>query len=350
MNKNKFGFTLAEVLVSVAVIGVIMALSVNSIKIVKASYTSLAYFAYNNVSTMAAMLYSDDQSVPMKQSDGTNLPTMLSQCTTEDGLTMNVLKSDAIYNSTTTPHCVDRVLEIGGTENLFCKGLSFISNTAGAVNCTNLFPVNTTGTEPYIEIDSDSTPTFKTTNGQRYFLSQWNYDSSVSSIYGYRILAVDLNGSRKPNKTEHSGITPPPDIVSFLILDNGEVFPIGIAGDNLVLNDGRKVQYIHSKVKGYYYRYDASRTDNISQDCMIKTKDGLKSQCNYAIVNVQNTDGLSFFTFREAYCSALGGKESAYSSYCTGATSSPLCPPSTHEKAFDLCRLENIKPAFRYNL
>ena len=34
MNKNKFGFTLAEVLVSLAVIGVIMALSVNSIKII----------------------------------------------------------------------------------------------------------------------------------------------------------------------------------------------------------------------------------------------------------------------------------------------------------------------------
>ena len=39
MKNNKKGFTLGEVLVCVAIIGVIMAISVQSIKIVKSSYT-----------------------------------------------------------------------------------------------------------------------------------------------------------------------------------------------------------------------------------------------------------------------------------------------------------------------
>ena len=49
MKKYKFGFTLSEVLIAMAVIGVVLALSVNAIKTARASYTALAYFAHKNI-------------------------------------------------------------------------------------------------------------------------------------------------------------------------------------------------------------------------------------------------------------------------------------------------------------
>ena len=79
--RYKFGFTLAEVLVALAVIGVIMALSVHSIKIVKSSYTALTYFAHKNVVNMVGVLNSGDSPFEnLKDKDGNALPSLIAQC------------------------------------------------------------------------------------------------------------------------------------------------------------------------------------------------------------------------------------------------------------------------------
>ena len=359
MNRNKFGFTLAEVLVSVAIIGVIMAISVHSIKIVKSSYTSLAYFAHKNVVNMVGVLNaggSPDDSI--KDSEGNSLPSMIAQCKNSNGAIVQVLKSDREYeNDFGTPDCSQRVNSNEEVKNLFCHSMVSIANTAGRTRCDTLFQTNLSTNndstaafeEPYISnLDYDS-PTFIATNGQRYYISEWAYNPVISDTYGYRLIAVDLNGTARPNKTERDGLTPPPDIITFMVLDNGEVYPLGVAATNIKLNTGRVVQYLNSKVKGYYYTYDPNRTVNVAPECTKVIKGEKKQTCNYAIVYLQNDEGKSFFNYREAYCKSLGGKENAYAEYCNGITPSEYCPPSTSDKVFDLCTMTNVKPMFRYN-
>ena len=60
--------------------------------------------------------------------------------------------------------------------------------------------------------------------------------------------------------------------------------------------------------------------------------------------------GLAVYTYREAFCTALGQKKKpTYTKYCDGLTGDLNCPPSTSDKRFDLCIPETIKPMFRYN-
>lgn len=359
MKKNKLGFTLGEILVAITVIGVIMALSVNSIKIVKASYTSLAYFAHKNVVNMVGVLNAGDSTeANIKDNDGNTLPSMIAQCRNSNGAIVQVLKSDKEYeNDLGTPECSQRVNSTQATKNLFCKSMVSIANTAGTTRCDSLFQTNlstnNTSTsafeEPYISDLDYNSPTFIATNGQRYYLSEWTYNSNISETYGYRLIAIDLNGTSRPNITDKDSLTPPPDIVTFMVMDNGEVYPLGVAATNIELNNGRTVQYINSKVKGYYYTYDENRTTNVAPECT-KVIKGVKQQtCNYAIVYLQNDEGKSFFNYRDAFCKSLGGKETAYDGYCSGITPSEYCPPSTNDKVFDLCTMTNIKPMFRYN-
>ena len=359
MNKYKNGFTLAEVLLSLAIIGIIMALSVNSIKIVKSSYTSLAYFAHKNVVNMVGVLNSGespDESI--EDNEGNPLPSMIAQCKNSNGAIVQVLKSDREYeNDFGTPNCNERVNSTGEVKNLFCKSIVSIANTAGRTRCDSLFQTNLSVNngstaafeEPYISnLDYDH-PTFIATNGQRYYISEWAYNPVISDTYGYRLIAIDLNGTSRPNKTEQDGLTPPPDIITFMVLDNGQVYPLGVAANNIKLNSGRVIQYLNSKVKGYYYTYDPNRTVNVAPECTKVINGEKKQTCNYAIVYLQNNEGKSFFNYREAYCLSLGGKENPYGEYCSGIAPSEYCPPSSSDKVFDLCTMTNVKPMFRYN-
>ena len=49
MKKNKKGFTLAEILVCMTIMGIIMVAAVGVIRRVSVSYTSLAYYAHKNL-------------------------------------------------------------------------------------------------------------------------------------------------------------------------------------------------------------------------------------------------------------------------------------------------------------
>ncbi len=355
MKKNKKGFTLGEVLVCVAIIGVIMAISVQSIRIVKSSYTSLAYFSFNTLKLMTAELYAGDMPTGgLKDSDGNTLSSAVTKCKKSDGTIVNVIKPDnEPAESTEIPFCSQIGQQGGSRTNLFCNTLVAMSNTVGATNCDDLASsaMNSETQEPYISSYDYDSPSFIATNGQRYYITEWAFNSAVSSEFGYRLVGIDLNGKSGPNKTdtESESTSRPPDIVTFLVMDNGEVYPLGVAADNLKQASNRVVMYLNSKAKGYYYSYNPDRTEGIPQECFLNTASGSKQTCNYAVVYLQNDEGTSFFSYREAYCKTLGGKSSNYENYCLGLSSSELCPPSSSDKRFDLCLVENVKPMFRYN-
>lgn len=382
MRKNNLGFTLGEVLVSLAIIGIIMALASHTIKLAKSSYTAVSYHALNNVKMIVGELIAGERVALSNEIDSATgrkkeLPLAQMKCRVgNNGMVTTILAPD--YRSHTTPLCREagKSGSNGGNgtpDTLFCQNTVYFANTNGKVRCdfNDHFEVdkyNSTTKEPKIIIDeynpqnptkkSWGTPNFIATNGYRYYFSKWKYDENVSIDYGFRIIAVDINGKNGPNKTDFDANTEIlPDIVQFLVLDNGEIYPIGPAGNNLKVKD-KTVTYLNTRVKGYYYRDDPGRKNNVPSSCTQRTKDKdgnivEETTCNYAVLYSQNSKGDSFFSYKEAYCYALGNKLPTYVSYCDNfpydATDN-LCPPTTHDQQFDHCDIAIIKPMFRYNL
>ncbi len=445
MKKYKSGFTLAEILLSMTIIGVIMALSVGSIKSVKSSYTTLAYFAHKNVVDMVGILYggtmtSSDRTRRtgnannvtangttyhfIKQIDSdaatngyyigqgkqcskyengqcvyyTNqvlgvdqlkygneaLQPMVTQCKINDanhkgyGKLVNVLKNDKELYAASGLCGADRASASGSSQNLFCKSLIALTNNSGSNHCTLYKSAIQTGaSEPSFTNLNPANPNFTLTNGMRVYISEWNFDASnISSIYGYRLIGVDLNGKTGPNR-EYDGSKTPADIVTFLVLDNGEVYPLGIAADNLVDKKNKTLQYLNARVKGYYFNYYKRETCSGSGDSASCTKERIttsdrstipseclsssladKFKCNFGVVPIQNSrkvvngKNITSFSYRDAICTAKNASDLEYSSYCSGYTKSTYCPPTTMSKndgAFDMCKAETVKPVFRFN-
>ncbi len=400
MIKIKKGFTLSEVLICIMIIGIIMALSVQTIKIVKTSYAALGYFAFNTVQALAASVSVGNEIgiKPYKDESGniihTTVPCYITKTLVSTGSSgdkvinvyKNVIKPDD-YPDTTTVVTPCNSLASGGSNNHICRVMAEAANTTGKINCEKLFNVNKGGSgEPSISDLVPNNPTFKTTNGFRYYLSQHvSGDTSVSSDYGYRLLAVDLNGKRGPNSAAVS-LKQVPDIITFLILDNGDVYPLGVAADNLVVSKKKDnikmVQYINSKIKGYYFGDDPSRlepdkvmTANVPMECQkikilsmqyhteagvdynqnVNNNPNSVNICNFGITSIPNpnsdsTEPKYLYSYREAYCASLGYSTPSYPNYCEGKKFSTLCPPSDDAKKVDLCMVDNVKPLFRYNL
>lgn len=346
MKKIRKGFTLGEVLICIMVIGIIFALSVQTLKIIRTSYTALSYFAFNNMQAIARELISGQTAKTTESS------TIL--CRRSDGTSVHVLKPDQMEEEAggVIPSC--NQLAVGSGSNTVCKNLVEMSNTTGATNCTNLFTalISEETDEPYISDFNHLNPNYITTNGQRYYITSRAYDARISDEYGFRLIAIDLNGKSKPNTIEKSANKIPPDVITFMLMDNGEVYPLGVAADNLPITGDKTAQYLTARVKGYYYNENSERTSGIPSDCYWKTKDGTIQLCNYAVVPIKNSDtNLAIFSYREAFCASLGQNRTAtYADYCYGINQNELCPPSNNEKRFDLCQVETIKPLFRYNL
>ena len=369
MKINKKGFTLSEVLVAIAIIGVVMALSVQSLKVLRASYSSLTYFALKNV-----------KNIVQEASNGTdtmhgeflNTTTFCRQ----NGKITVILNPDKDIPINEIQNSCDARDMYGGDNAHFCRYVASIMNLAEEPNCNyqDLFNVSVSNTnEPFIITDelgkfANVRPTLMTTNGQRYYLSKHTFSEAISPYYGFRLLAVDLNGKSKPNISDVARSNKVPDIVTFLILDNGEIFPLGVAADNIEMNDGRIVQYINAKIKGYYYDgayYDGEIKEvkrergDIPEACFATIRNAEESQnqlCNFATVYLKNRnrgDGSgTFFSYRQAYCGALGDNNPTYVDYCSGFVkpNPQVCPPSDEPQKFDLCSLETVKPAFRYEM
>ena len=367
MKKNKFGFTLTEVLLVIVIVGVILALAVHTFNSLKASYTSLSYFTTKNVELMVRTLFLEKYA---------RENTVL--CKKQDGSIVSVLKPDGVDILNDVPYC-SQIHGSGASGsaggNKVCYSLVDINNVSGSTDCGNLYSVNYDSqynNEPYIDgIEENRDPTFRTTNGQRYYLSGSTYSSSISQDFGFRVLAVDLNGSKHPNTYDDESSSPP-DIVNFLIMDNGDVYPLGVLADNITETSGnsnkvKKIRYIASSVKGYCRRGD-ERSDcesvitsaaYIPNECRI-SGNANASKCGFV------DQSLSVMTYRQAYCATKGldvdNGSLSYNSYCSPVVSACMadssleyckymfrCPPSEYSGRYDSCKIENIKPIFRFN-
>ena len=388
MNKKRIGFTLAEVLIALVIMGFIATIGFQVMQIQKTAYTSLAYYAFKDLKSVTSeiMLTEMQGKVPEKQ----QMTSFFSRSDggEDSGLHERLFKNDTNLSENDAP------------ANSFCLYMAEMMNTQGTIDCskTNNFTYyqamdKTKG----LNITTTTTPNFTTTNGMRYYIGKWqklddDYEEyndaddvkkNNSTAYGYRIIAVDLNGAALPNTTKQTGNSLPVDIISFAIVDNGEVLPLGVAANNTSVGN-KNYRYLSSKVYGFLYRdVGDSYEKNLPYFCKNTGKENV-TRCNYSKEIIGNKyqatdkDGNSteknraIFTFRQAYCNTLQfpAEEIILPNYCTttiienrstrcpcgntqdedGNDIEPTCPePAAGTILYDICKQEVIKPMFRFN-
>ncbi|MDD3237766.1 MAG: hypothetical protein PHV37_06680 [Candidatus Gastranaerophilales bacterium] len=187
--------------------------------------------------------------------------------------------------------------------------LNAIDTEGSADTCEALYPANIK--EPFLSLNAENIvdPTFTLANGQRYYLSP----IVETEDYYYRILAIDLNGAKAPNK-------PDIDIVSFVIFENGEILPLGDAAENQ--------DYIKVKVKVFNIKNDKN-----------------------PVYVLKDTNKKTALTYRQGYCAA--DTPSIYGDYCKSNVSYKIkrdinndCLRTNNTKTF--CQVNYVKPL--YNL
>lgn len=354
MNKKRTGFTLPEILMTLVIAGFLAVLTVQAINVNRTAYTSLTYYAFNNLKSAVGELI-----IPETQGENVNEATGVGDYTE-----MCLTVKDAAEKGE-TPNCAFEFEEriIRDDINL-CEGMSDIMNTQGNVSCTNRASISLANLDnnPLPSTDLGN-PDFRTTNGQKYYFWGRTAGEPNNGKYGYRIVAIDVNGDGAPNSPEAEGSLPP-DIIAFAVLDSGEILPVGIAANNCKLingvcdinknTEGKTYNYLTSKINAF--RFKEPNGSDIPAFC---EKTGT---CDYDKVYLTNeTTKKVGFSFRQAYCGArITDDDVTLDSYCSPVEDFPRhkqCPPYDSEDPkipqeqyqFDTCKQEIIKPMFRFN-
>lgn len=245
IKKNKYGFTLAETLCCLAIIGVCCAMSVNLAKTQSKKHAKYSYM--NAFSTVQKAFYNAGLKgynpfelkveVPKLDDDG-------NQIVDEDGKV--VMETKELEHSETKDE---------GTK-ILCEGLTEIVNTTD-ISCSDENFVTATAEELSNVADRQAKLQFITSNGMHYFISNM-YSDDVRKIKFY-LVYVDVNGDKTPNSltytykggSEDEAHKVEPDIFAFAVLENGRTCPLGIPEYDQELLSAR-VAYFDSEGNAHY--------------------------------------------------------------------------------------------------
>ena len=280
--KNKhYGFTLAEVLLTLIIVGVITVLSFQTIKMQKTTFGFTCYHFFRDlkitVGHMASQTvggslasFSCDRAAESDDADDYSACMTAGKSSTDNEFLLNYKTGEG-----------------------FCKGLAAFMATASSVKCTAADLNNATLENIYGGINADTVPNFTLLNKNFIYVSNRVEPSGAGSAKPYRIVSADLNGYSKPNEVGK-------DIISFAVFDNGEVLPLGEPAES--------TKYFMGVVK----------IRNILQ----RSSDGAESVLNSlkhpaSIVRTSTGKNLSF---KDAYCWTMGASENC-PNYCSGYTS-----------------------------
>lgn len=344
--KKLFGFTLAEVLVSLTIIGIIIIFYIPINKIVSVQYTTLAYSALENLSIASKELMSGD--IAVHTGDET-----VRALWDQDGKTV------------LTPNTYS-----------FCMCLGDIINVRGDVNCpkTESGYYSISGSDPLkfkLSTETWDEPNIVGTNGYKYYISAHHtQNNSVASHFGYRVIAIDITGEKRPNAEDTYPDVPsgqPSDIIYFIILDDGSVFPIGVAATNRNYINARTIAYYYSshnlpegliETKAYGCKNFVS-AEGISdfKDLVWASQTGSTApskplECNFWKDNLLNPDTdaeqRTTYSYRIAYC-LQKGQTGVFKGYnCTGTFSqASVCAAGGNA---DNCILEPVKPIYKVKI
>lgn len=281
MKNRHFGFTLAEILLTLIIVGVITVLSFQTIASQKISFGFTCYHFFRDlkitVGHMASQTvggtlssFSCDRAVESDNPDDYSACMAAGQNSQENNFILN-------YKN--------------GAD--FCKGLASFMSTASTIKCSSSDLNNATLQNIYGSINENTVPNFTLLNKNLIYVSDRVESTGGGNAKPYRIISADLNGYSKPNKTGE-------DIISFAIFDNGEVLPLGKPAED--------TKYFMGVIK----------IRNILQRSSDGKENVLQSLRHPASI-VRTSKGKNL-TFKDAYCWTFGSSEN-YPSYCSGYTS-----------------------------
>ena len=333
MNKKRTGFTLPEILMTLVIAGFLAVLTVQAINVNRTAYTSLTYYAFNNLkSAVGELIIPETQGENVNEATGEGIYTEI--CTKDVNCAFEF--EERIIKTEPDP-----------TANL-CTGMADIMNTQGAVSCRDRgnITLQNLDNNPLPSAENLGDPDFRTTNGQKYYFWGRTAGEPNNGKYGYRIVAIDVNGDGAPNSPEAEGSLPP-DIIAFAVLDSGEILPVGVAANNFTLGN-KTYNYLTSKINAFRFKNPDNSETNTPSFCE-KTE-----TCDYDKLYLPNqSTGKVGSSFRQAYCGArITDDDVTLASYCTDIDRHSMCPPydSTYTgDRYEVCKQEIIKPMFRFN-
>ncbi len=400
MKRFKPAFTMIELMVCFVVIGLIMTVAVKAIKSATGSYTTLTYFAMKNMKTIVRSMWEINSEAPLTENNGhthdSSEDFIVSKCyyvpmskvssptISEGEWSLGIIKPDydgstvpeaSLQPGTNIPLCANSFHVTDESESgsfNFCKRVAAMANTAGGVNCNTLRNVGYRDSVPYITDLNPDSPNFTATNGQRYYFSRRAVNSDISP-FGFRLIAIDLNGRRGPNllspsseENDGNNANMLPDIVTFMLLDNGVIFPLGVAADNKYI-DGKYVNYLNSRVKAYSYSTSPNIHDepdnSVPLNTLCLTSSGANLQedravqknCQYVVKALANNGGVgnaqrgTVSSYKTMFCLSAQQEREFYPDYCDGINVISVCPGGSSAQ-YDECYADPIKPMFRFNL
>ncbi len=329
MNKKRTGFTLPEILMTLVIAGFLAVLTVQAINVNRTAYTSLTYYAFNNLkSAVGELIIPETQGENVDEATGEGIYTEM--CT---------IGSNCAFEFE------ERIIK--PTANL-CTGMSDIMNTQGTVQCTDRAAIQLTNLDnnPLPSAENLGDPDFRTTNGQKYYFWGRTAGEPSNRKYGYRIVAIDVNGEGAPNSSEAQGSLPP-DIIAFAVLDSGEILPVGVAANNFTLGN-KTYNYLTSKINAFRFKNPDEDETNMPSFCE-KTE-----TCDYDKLYLPNeSTGKVGSSFRQAYCGArISNDDVTLAAYCNNISRHSGCPPyaeGAEGEQYEVCKQEIIKPMFRFN-
>lgn len=300
--KKQHGFTLAEILIMLVILGVISTLSISVLSMQKAKFGLNCYYLLRELQlTVGSMAAQTDEGTLISKI------TEPQETTDENGTVTNTEETKYDLSS----------------DSDFCKFLANSLNSASTLNCSDGDLFNATTSSIYGGISSNSTPNFRLVNKYSFYISKHVTGGKTAAGEvkpGYRMLAVDLNGDGKPNATDD-------DIIAFAIFDNGAILPYGVAATNERQDKNGKTEYVpyfSTVIKG---RNLVSSSVSLSEDESLSKVSDSSLSWMYPSVIIRNPDSGSSLrrqrklSFKDSYCKVYADEITWYdSSYCTGYT------------------------------
>ncbi|MBQ2645678.1 prepilin-type N-terminal cleavage/methylation domain-containing protein, partial [bacterium] len=275
--KNRKGFTLAEILIVLVIMGVIMILTVQTYINQKTSYAISCYHFFK------------DLKIAVGHMGASTVKGGLNSYSCDFAEEAGSDIYSACLKNGTGGDAAQYVYDYSSNAG-FCKGLAKYLGTASAISCPNDGYNTATMASPYGSIGTIS-ENFRLMNGYLIYISA---KITPDSGLPYRVVSVDFNGKKGPNKTGE-------DIISFVVLDNGEVLPIDVAATD--------TKFFQTVIKMRNVLEKGTSGNATEQRKAIKS-----IQHPYTIIRTNDKKPLSF---KEGYCKTYGDSKSL-PGYCSG--------------------------------
>ncbi len=300
--KKHTGFTLAEVLITLLIVGVIATLSITVISTQKAKFGLNCYYLQRELQLTAG-------SLAAQTTEGTlnSAITELRTITDEEG---NTKEEESVKYDLSK-------------DSDFCKFFANSLNSASTLKCGDGDLYSATTSDIYNGITASSEPNFRLINKYSIYLSKHVNGGNTGSGEvkpGYRMVAIDLNGDGAPNKTND-------DIIAFAIFDNGTVLPYGVAATNTRTDKNGNTEYIP------YFQTVIKGKNLVTNKVVVKEEQVLKRLEKSSLAhmypstilknpdNVSETGNPRTLSFKDSYCKVYADEITWYdASYCNGYT------------------------------